>query len=481
VSKAAGDRPSLAAVLDRMRFPSRQREEIVEDVGMKSFREALSARVAELRAHPRVRVTNFWLGPPATEDELARVEAVLGPLPPSVRAFYAETNGVQLRWIDTENPGYTDADETKTVTTPSSRAFADGADADGRVDIAPVTALLEPDDSFDNGDEFRGFDVLDDYGTVAFAASEPPLSTRLRIGSDHNACWDPVPFDFADYVALVVATYGHVDRRRDACFGKASRAEVALSELVSRAPVKAERLLQGLPRVEFADERYHSTRLRGTTVSVHALGADPSSLLRIRTDLGGDVYVPRRCATPIEGTEDTYELARSDPGGYLRALTQVSPVASRGMLAAIWGEPGFGRMKLPGVPAFAPEAFRLRGLFAPLDLDTLASGLALLLLGWLQSGSRHEREVYNLADAITLFIGGEPSRLSSSAKGDITRLAAAVDGVVAAGRGEPQHLAEHARYWRDVVAGRSAPLVAAHEPWHTLGTSVGLEALPLMG
>lgn len=453
---------------------------------MTSFRELLDARVAQLRAHPRVRVTNYWVGPPASESELSEVEAKVGPLPPSIRAFYSQSNGLQLRWIDTENPEYTDRDEAPMVSSYVWRAIADAAGADGRVDIGPVATLLEPEDLYDDGDEVLAFDTLDDIGMVAFARGAA-VTTRLRIGSDHNVCWDELPFDFDAYLALIVATFGHAERRKKACFDKGPREPVALEELVSRVVVTAQRLARDLPRVEFEDERYHRVRLRGTTLSVNARGDDAASILHVRTDLGGDVYVPRRNAVAIEANMDAYELARNNPEGYLSALVQVSSAASRGMFASLWGKRGSGRMKHPELPSFAPEVFRVLGLFAPLDPERVATDLAKVYATWLaEVGPATDVQsfdsLHDLADTLTVILGRPmPSRPQGLLLRQLADLASSVEALVASRRGEPRLLAEHASYWRKVAAGTAARLVAVAEPWHTLGTSIGLEPIALLG
>ena len=174
---------------------------------MNLFRERLESLVAELTRHPRVRVTHFWMGPRATEAELSEVERVVGPLPPSVRAFYAAVNGVQLRWIDRESPEYTDADEGPMGTTYVLRMAADAHGGDGLVDIGPVATLLDVEDIYSDGDEVRAFDTIDDIGMVAFARGAA-VTTRLRVGSDHNVEWDAIPFDFTEYLELLLATLG---------------------------------------------------------------------------------------------------------------------------------------------------------------------------------------------------------------------------------------------------------------------------------
>jgi hypothetical protein len=467
---------------------------------MKHFRATLEARIAELQAHPRVRVTNAWFGPPATEAELQEVESQLGPLPPSVRAFYAETNGVQLRWIDTESPAYSDGDEAPRFSTHVWRATADRDTGDGLVDIGPVATLLEPEDLYDDGDEVRAFDTINDIGMVAFTRGAK-VTTRLRIGSDHNVCWDELPFEFEAYLTLILNTYGHAERRKAACFGKQPTEAVSLESLLWPAPLAAERVSAGAQRIEFEDERYANPRLRGTATQVLPRGNDPTSLLRVRTDLGEDIYLARRRATPLVEPPDTYELARRNPGDFLTALSQVSPVAARGMFSGIWGNPGHSRQGYTTFPVLLPPGvWRVVALFLPVERSLLVTELARLLVRWLEEAINVYRSlstsrlddallhaIVRLAYAITANIGwtgagGGASRapLSTATLRQLSSLVAAADSHAKVSGWQFDPLADSSAYWRAVIAGAAPALNPFDGPWHHLGTRDGLEAIPFL-
>lgn len=453
---------------------------------MKPFRERLEACVAELTRHPRVRVTHFWMGPPATDAELAEVERALGPLPPSVRAFYASVNGVQLRWIDRESPEYTDDDEGPTGSTYLRRVTADASGGDGLVDIGPVATLLEAEDIYSDGDEVRAFDEIDDIGMVAFARG-PAVTAHLRIGSDHNVCWDDLPFDFSDYLELVLATYGDAQRRKRACFGKESRSPVPIESLLRPAPLPGSALSGGPVRIQFEDVRYSRVTLRGTALRVHARGKDPSSLLRVRTDLGEDIYLARRRARPLTEPQDAYERVRQNPGAFLAAISQVSPAAARGMFAGIWGKRGNSRVRDEAFPVpLPPEVWRVYSLFWALDLSEVATELVAVTTTWLEeSGSRSNPAqmdaIVGIAETLTAVLArAMPVRLPEVVARRILGLVRVADAYVAAfpRMPSPPLLFEYAAYWRAVVSGVATPLAPPRT--HTFATRVGLEAIPFL-
>jgi hypothetical protein len=450
------------------------------------FRERFEACVAELAGHSRVRVTHFWMGPPATEAELAQVERELGPLPPSVRAFYAAVNGVQLRWIDRESPEYTDADEDPMGSTYVWRATADASGGDGLVDIGPVATLLETEDLYSDGDEVRAFDTIDDIGMVAFAPG-PAVTTRLRIGSDHNVCWDDIPFDFAGYLELLIATYGHEARRKRVCFGREPASPVSLASLLGPAPLPASALSDGPTRIQFEDERYSRVTLRGTALSVHPRGRDLSSLLRVRTDLGEDIYLARRRARPLEDRNDPYERVRQNPAAFLSALSHSAPSVARGMFAGIWGERGYSRVCDEGFfVLLQPEVWRVYSLLWALDVNDVVFELVEIARAWLdESGSRtsHEQRdaIVGVAETLTAVLArAMPARLSAATVGRLVALLRAADAYVASlpRIPSPPILFEHAEYWRSVVAGVAVPLAPPRT--HSFATSVGLEGVPLL-
>jgi len=125
--------------------------------------------VAELAAHPRVRVTHCWYGAPVTDAEVARVEAALGyALAPEIVSFYRQANGLQLRWLDTGNESYVAGRDDVTKTERAHYLCGDNDEANGVIDLLPLGECLV-DNDYDgqlHGDDWGSAFGLDDWHVV---------------------------------------------------------------------------------------------------------------------------------------------------------------------------------------------------------------------------------------------------------------------------------------------------------------------------
>ena len=420
-----------------------------------SFRETFEACVATLRAHPRIAVTHAWLGEPATDAEIAETEAIVGPLPAAVRAFYKQHNGAQLRWIDRESASFSAHDERAIVGDYDESVGCDDG-ADGVIHFVPLERL-------DNADLFHEDDAerycaFDDFGdeAVALRRSAPgrPLTTKLAIGYDHNVGWDDCTLEFDDYLALTLAVYGHSRQRVLHLYGKADPGwkfpESALRNAVPRGDAATGR------RVQWTDERYLYATLRGTVIDGDdgsATCEDPEKI-RILGDLGGVITRIRRETDPVTTLDDTYELARSAPDAFLHALVAMPPVAARGMLASLRPASG-GRMhgyrNLP--MALTSSVFSAIAVFAPVNDSFVRDVFLTLVRTWLPTtpaGATHE-----VHDGI--FYGAEvlsvlASQLPASEIAPIVALAPLIDEFVARFPRQPTPplLSAHTDYWRSL-------------------------------
>lgn len=71
------------------------------------MKDELVTLIEELRSTPEVVVLGAELGPPASANALARLDAWFGgQAPADVRAFYAEVGAVQIRWMAAKSPRY---------------------------------------------------------------------------------------------------------------------------------------------------------------------------------------------------------------------------------------------------------------------------------------------------------------------------------------------------------------------------------------
>ncbi|MFY0539856.1 SMI1/KNR4 family protein [Nannocystis pusilla] len=70
-----------------------------------TFRERFTTLVEALRSTPEIEVLGAELGNPASDNDLARLEAWFGgTAPDDIRAFYSQVGSVQIRWMGLANP-----------------------------------------------------------------------------------------------------------------------------------------------------------------------------------------------------------------------------------------------------------------------------------------------------------------------------------------------------------------------------------------
>lgn len=119
------------------------------------WRERIAALVGALQASPRVEIRALHLFPPAAS---ARVD-----LPPGLAGLYAETDGVQLAWVDRQSPAYD----------PTAEAWLDAPapwDADpsgwtGAIWILPADAVTSVVDPLAGGIRVDGDELVLPDGT----------------------------------------------------------------------------------------------------------------------------------------------------------------------------------------------------------------------------------------------------------------------------------------------------------------------------
>lgn len=196
----------------------------------------LRSMVAELNAHPDVVVTRFHVGPPASEQLLAQVQAKLGTaLPDDVLSFYRRANGVSLQWFPRGTPRFARHEQTEDA---PFFELPEGGEQSGVINLRAVEQLIhghedeywfsdmptEPAEFLHDGfdvahsdlafhQSLRGIDEFDAFRVTALALIDAP-SPRVVFGDDHGAdfiSFAPVPF--AEYLDVVLATYGSYRQR----------------------------------------------------------------------------------------------------------------------------------------------------------------------------------------------------------------------------------------------------------------------------
>ncbi len=110
---------------------------------LEDYWERFCAMAADLQSVADVVVLNFHVFPPMNAAELKQAEEGLGySLPEDLRTFYQQTNGLQLRWIEKDNPGFDPALDVPS-TKPLPWDWEPGPRReDGIVFIPPLAQLL---------------------------------------------------------------------------------------------------------------------------------------------------------------------------------------------------------------------------------------------------------------------------------------------------------------------------------------------------
>ncbi len=195
--------------------------------------------VESLNHHPKVQLLHFHTFPPASDENIKKVEEQLGyPLHSSIISFYQQTNGLQLSWIFKSNEQF-DSHSHQLQESPLDfeHQYMDYHPEDGSVMILPIEQAFLKDwhdqvyfDFMDDDDEesfmnqsygllnfskrIKPFDCFNKYYDMAFfldGSSNPPVI----LGDDHQACYtDSKVTDFESYLEFVLANKGVVNRRK---------------------------------------------------------------------------------------------------------------------------------------------------------------------------------------------------------------------------------------------------------------------------
>jgi hypothetical protein len=449
--------------------------------------------VRELEGDRRLLVTHFWIGPPAGEGELRRVEASLGgPLPASVRAFYRETNGLQLRWVDRESAFYREADERPREDRYVEGLQGDDDSANGLINLRPVEGLLDEDN-----DENRCFDDFSAHGSVAFELRDGRLDPAVYLGADFNADWQTTRVDFTSYLELILHFRGEIGAR--------SR---FLSTPGPRGPTPLPRLGPGIPWVAIDDllpprspllaaapagtrvrfERSDTgIEQRGLVLGVERAPAGSPwggrEFLRIQADRDGEAYVSLRKATPTG--PDAYEQAWAAPAAFLNALVAASPVAGHRLLEGLsWERGPWSREER--FPVGLPRGiWQVIAVLERMDLALVVPRLALVARRWLREPTAPLDAARPIPLLLVALLGRKlarsPSfRLDEDTSDELRSLVDEIRRSLAISPGMapgPEPIAAPADYLAAVLAGTAAPL--RDTSVHHRGSEVGLDAIPM--
>jgi hypothetical protein len=201
-------------------------------MSMDSFKARFTDMVGDLRKSGGITITHFWMGPPVDEQDVQAVETKLGyALDAEIKAFFRQTNGLQLRWLKAA-PG------AATVSTENPGLLTDDDPAEGLVNILPMRRLFIDEDYDDRiymdwmqGQEqvfsgvtydlfefmrsIRPFDNFNTYGSMALVLGTQAANPPAVLGDSHNASFTNSRItDFASYLEAVLRDRGEVSARR---------------------------------------------------------------------------------------------------------------------------------------------------------------------------------------------------------------------------------------------------------------------------
>ncbi len=192
-----------------------------------SWLEQFHQMVAELKEHPRVAITNLWVGKPATEEEIESIEEALGfKLDEALKDLYRQADGVQLRWMDRESEDFDNNNYEGIVTERYSPLRGDWEQATGIIDIIPMReSLLDEEDEygFYDSDEFdeplHPFDLFSPDNSAAILLNEETPGTTIRIGEGNDSTFeDSDEVDLNEYLEFIIRHRGMPNPRRGAYF-----------------------------------------------------------------------------------------------------------------------------------------------------------------------------------------------------------------------------------------------------------------------
>lgn len=290
---------------------------------IEGFLHRFKTMVDTLMAHPQVRVTHLWIGPPATDSDLRELAQKWGGrIPAAVEALYRQANGMQLRWRDVLCETYDPArDDTVQLNGPNSELHSEPGDYVGQIDIRSIQEIC--------ADETVGwqFSLTDDplCGAAVFETSAESVDAVLYfenapddpwVGLAEDYCADirpPGELRLSTYLEHILEAWAAVDARR-------TQAPRLLDTLLRQRNMLDPTRVIG-ERVMFLDSGLRhgrvSTLVDATNTQYIQVG---STFAEVEADHGETLYVPLRALYPPDDA-DQYETLRAAPE-VLRARLQ---------------------------------------------------------------------------------------------------------------------------------------------------------------
>eukprot|EP00730_Choanoeca_flexa_P016540 TRINITY_DN7841_c0_g1_i4.p1 TRINITY_DN7841_c0_g1~~TRINITY_DN7841_c0_g1_i4.p1 ORF type:complete len:407 (+),score=61.10 TRINITY_DN7841_c0_g1_i4:22-1221(+) len=205
---------------------------------MRDYLADIRAMVERLQQHPNIVVTRYHEYPPITDDKLADLENTIGfSLDTAIKAFYKQSNGLQLNWICKTKPKF-DAAIHVPAQPPREWWYGDDSVEDGSICMPPLEDVLTHDwegqtyfdfmkeqshtfrdvelNSYDFMKSVKGFDIYvgSGYYAMAFILYPKEQNVPVMLGSNYQADYtSSYRTDFHSYMQFLIASYGLCTRR----------------------------------------------------------------------------------------------------------------------------------------------------------------------------------------------------------------------------------------------------------------------------
>jgi hypothetical protein len=361
---------------------------------LEDFLQRFKTVVDTLMSHPQVRLTHVWIGPEATDAELAELSRVWKqPVPQSLETLYRQVNGLQLRWVDSAHETYDPVrDDVMSFERCEEDLWEVHGFAAGVFELPTLAALCDlesmPYRVAWDADDLHAV-VIDAFGegedAVLFYASDardPYTATTC----DHFADLPETPptqgLTLSGYLARVLATHASTWHRHH-------DNPVPLEALLrARTPLDPTRLIG--QRVQYTDEGRGHSVMHGRVSSLMDATKSPDwwpfgpTVAEVDDDLGETVLVPLRCLFPA--TDDPYERLWAEPSA-IEALLNADPSTMvRGLGPLDPSGHSTGRMESPSI---RQGAWARLGLSRRLPSDTAPALLVQAADRCFRSEQRH--------------------------------------------------------------------------------------------
>ena len=211
--------------------------------------------VENLKSHSRVQMLTYHKAKPLSEQSLERIEKRLGyRLHDSIRSFYLQCNGLQLRWMDKKNPNYRVSEHKFRRGRVSHYYFEDYPLEEGCIMILPLQHSIAKNwkdtvyypSLMSNGERlaFAGrtygqldfykrikpFDIFSTNNEMAFVLTGD-TNPFVVMGDYSRANYsDSHLTTFESYLSFLIKSYGRLSARKSFFFCNEGHAKPILSQ-----------------------------------------------------------------------------------------------------------------------------------------------------------------------------------------------------------------------------------------------------------